>query len=139
MIYKIPAILLGGDSINTLAMTRNLGMNNVNVICISPIKNEVAYSKYCNKFYVVPNIERSQDIFKNFLLKIQELMKTKVVLFPCSDVLSIRLSHIENYLEDKFYFLMSKKIANVLVNKKNFYMSLNKYKVPHPKTYYPNN
>lgn len=138
MNYKIPAILLGGDSVNTLAMTRNLGINNINVICISSNKNEVAYSKYCNKFYVVPDIERSQEIFKNFLLNIDELMRTEAVLFPCSDILNIRLSHIENDL-DNLIFLTNKNITNILVNKRNFYMSLNKYKVPHPKTYYPNN
>ncbi|MHA1225637.1 MAG: carboxylate--amine ligase [Candidatus Hodarchaeales archaeon] len=135
--YKIPVIILGGDAVNVLAMSRNLGVNNINVIYLSKNRNEVPYSKYCHKYFIIPDIEIKKELLRDFLLKTKKIIKNQAVVFSCSDLLSISLSQLENNLSEKYIFFTDGHVIPILVNKRNFYLSLRKYGVPHPNTYYP--
>jgi len=137
--HTIPAIILGGDAVNVLAMSRNLGVNNVNIIYLSKNRNEVPYSKYCSTYFIVSDIEKRKELLRDFLLKTEKIIKNKAVVFSCSDLLSIGLSKLENDLSEKYIFFTDRHVIPILVNKRNFYLSLSKYEVPHPNTYYPKN
>jgi len=130
---------LGGDSINALAMSRNLGINRVKVLYVSHEKNQVVYSKYCQKYFIIPDIEKKKEVLREFLLEIKKIIKDQAVLFPCSDLLCMSLSQIKNDLDEKFISFVDKNVIPILINKRKFYMSLYKNKVPHPNTYFPEN
>jgi predicted ATP-grasp superfamily ATP-dependent carboligase len=137
--YKEPVIILGGDSVNVLAVSRNLGKNHVKVYYASSIKNEVSYSKYCQKHFIISDIEKNKEVLREFLLEIKKIIKDQAVLFPCSDLLCMNLSQILNDLDEKFISFVDKNVTPTLINKRKFYMSLYRNKVPYPNTYFPEN
>ena len=136
--YKIPVIILGGD-ITALAVSRNLGINHVKVFHVSQKKNEVAYSKYCQKSFIIPDVEKRKELLREFLLEMKMIIKDQAVIFPCSDLFCINISQIQNDLDKDYIFFTDRDITPILVNKWNFYRSLYNNKVPHPKTYFPEN
>jgi len=139
--FNNPAILFGPDSITGLGLTRNLGKNGVKVYCVAEQKNEIAFSRYCKRFFVVPRVERDKEILRAFLSKIGRELQYPAVLFPGSDLFCISLSRLRDEhgseSSGKYIFFRNTEAAETLVNKNKFYRSLDKYKVPHPITYFP--
>jgi len=89
--YEIPAIILGGD-VTALAMSRNLGVNHVKVLHVSQEKNEVAYSKHCQKQFIIPDIEKRKELLREFLLETKKIIEDRAVVFPCSFRIQILIS-----------------------------------------------
>lgn len=135
---KEPAIVLGGDSINALAVARNLGANGVEVIYVTEKRNAVTLSRYCRKFHLVPEVERSNKALLSFLSEMETQIESSAVVFPCSDLFCLNLAQIKAELGHKYIFLADKSAIETLVEKRKFYCSLDKNKVPHPLTYFPN-
>jgi D-aspartate ligase len=136
-----PAILFGPDSINGLGLARNLGRNGVKVYCVAEQKNEIAFSRYCKRFFVLPHIERDKEVLRTFLSRIGRELQHPAVIFPGSDLFCLSLSRLRDEqsseLNDKYIFFGRTEAVETLVNKKKFYQSLDKYNVPHPNTYFP--
>jgi len=139
--FNNPAILFGPDSINGLGLVRNLGRNGVKVYCVAEKKNEIAFSRYCRRFFVVPRIEGNKEVLRAFLSKIGRELQYPAVLFPGSDLFCISLSRLRDEvgseLSGKYIFFGNTKAVETLVNKKKFYQSLDNYNIPHPITYFP--
>ena len=133
--YRNPAIVFGGG-INGLGVIRNLGRNRVDVYCVVDRKDEVIYSRFCKKYYIIPNIQESKSILRRFL--VDKKLNNCAVLFPTSDLYSLHLSELKEELEGKYYLpLTSHEVVRTLVDKKEFYQSLSECGVPHPITYFP--
>jgi len=134
--FRIPAIVFGGG-INGLGVVRNLGRNGVTVYCVVEKKEEVIYSKFCDKYYIVPHIEEDKSVLRKFLISTGRL-NSHAVLFPTSDRFSLHLSELkEEFSEDYYVPLPSQEIVRTLVDKREFYKSLSQFSVPHPGTYFP--
>jgi len=131
----IPAIVFGGG-INGLGVVRNLGRNGLPVFCVVEKPEQVIYSKFCKKYYIVPKIEKSLDVLRNFL---RSTDFKPAVFFPASDLFSLHLSELKEELKNKYFLPFSKvDIIKKLVDKKEFYQSLSSFDIPHPKTLMPN-
>ena len=136
--FKIPAVLFGGDAINALGVTRNLGRNGVDVYHVAEEKNEAVFSKYCKRSFIIPKIQEDKGRLRKFLAKFEKEISDSAVIFPGSDIFCINLSSLKNEIGDNFHFVLAKKeIVETLVNKKKFYQSLQKRMIPHPITYFP--
>jgi predicted ATP-grasp superfamily ATP-dependent carboligase len=134
--FKIPAIVFGGG-INGLGVVRNLGRNNVTVHCAVERKEQVVYSKFCGKHYIVPHIEENKSVLRKFLISMARL-NSHAVVFPTSDRFSLHLSELKEELNEDYYIpLPSQEIVRTLVDKKRFYKSLSRFNVPHPNTCFP--
>jgi D-aspartate ligase len=132
----VPAIVFG-SGINGLGVIRNLGRNGIPVYCVVEKSSQVIHSKYCKKSYVIPNIENSIFLLRNFLANFEN-RESGAVLFPTSDLFSIHLSEIKDELENEYYPLVPNiEVARTLIEKKNFYKSISKYKIPYPQTFFP--
>ena len=136
-ISKTPAILLGGDAVNALAVLRNLGENGVPTFCIGEERNEAAFSKHCRSFVSVPGIEKSNKILASYLIEHEEQFGHQTVLFPCSDLFCVNLSQIQDEIKGHYVFAANKDISEHIVDKKKFYRSLKQNGIPHPATYFP--
>jgi D-aspartate ligase len=134
--FKIPAIVFGGG-VNGLGVVRNLGRNGVTVYCIGEKREEVMYSKFCKKYFIVPNIENSTSTLRKFLAD-KEKLKVGGVLFPTSDLYSLHLSELKEELSEQYYVpLPSYDAIKTLVDKREFYQSLTRFGIPYPLTYFP--
>jgi predicted ATP-grasp superfamily ATP-dependent carboligase len=135
--FKIPAIVLGGG-MNGLGVIRNLGRNGVNVYCIVDKNDPVISSGFCTKSHVVSHIQESASVLRAFLMKIAKNFADCPVLFSTNDLYSLHLAYLKDELEDNYYVpLAPHKVVKTLVNKREFYQSISKYSIPHPKTYFP--
>jgi predicted ATP-grasp superfamily ATP-dependent carboligase len=133
---RIPVILFGGG-INGLGVVRNLGRDNIKVWCVVERKEQVVYSGFCSKYYVIPNVEGDKSTLSDFLVKLGKLID-RAVLLSTSDLFSLHLSELKEELADGFCLpLPSQEIVRTLVDKKRFYKSLDRFNVPHPMTFFP--
>lgn len=135
--YRNPAIVFGGG-INGLGLIRNLGRNGVDVYCVVDKTNAAMYSKYCKKYFIVPHIEEEKDILGSFLNKLGKKLTDYALLFSTTDLFSLQLSDLKDELEGDYYVLLpDREVVRTLVNKREFYQSLSKHKIPYPNTYFP--
>ncbi len=133
--FKVPAIVFGGG-INGLGVVRNLGKHGVPVYCVVENRECVRYSRFCKKYFVVPNIHQSTSILRRFLKGNKELEGG--VLFPAGDLYALCLSELKEELDYSYYMPVSSyKVVRTLADKKEFYHSLSRFNVPHPLTYFP--
>jgi predicted ATP-grasp superfamily ATP-dependent carboligase len=133
--------MFGPNAIHGLGIARNLGKNGVKVFCVSEEPNVIAHSKYCQKFYAIPNIETGKGVLKNFLSNLKKELNHPAVIFPCSDLFCISLSQIKeepnSVLNGQYTVFGSRETVETLVNKRKFYQSLEENRIPHPITFFP--
>lgn len=70
--FSIPAIVLGGGATTGLGAIRSLGRAGVDVCYIDDEKNEAIYSKYCKKYFILPETSHNKNELKKILLKLQD-------------------------------------------------------------------
>lgn len=132
-----PAIILGGSSVTSLGICRNLGENGVSVICVDNRRNETAFSRFCAEFFAIPGIENSPRALKSFFGELDKRVESSAVLFPASDLFCLNLASIVDEISGKYVFLASRQSVETLVNKEKFYLSLMRVDLPHPETHFP--
>jgi predicted ATP-grasp superfamily ATP-dependent carboligase len=135
--YENPVVVLGGG-LTGLGVERNFGRNGIDVYLVLEKKDIALYSKYCNRYFVVPKISRDRKKLKAFLTKFKRRLNYPAVVFPTSDNFAQNLSDIREEKEvDSYYFSIPPKDAlETFVEKKRFYKSLTSKGVPHPKTFF---
>ena len=131
------AIVLGGSSVTSLGICRNLGENGVSVSCVDNRKNETAFSRFCAGFFAIPGIESSSRILKSFLSELDGRVETSPVMFPASDLFCLNLVRTMGEIGGKYVFLANRQSVETLVDKEKFYLSLMRAELPHPETYFP--
>lgn len=136
--YVNPAIVVGGGSVTGLGAVRSLGRSSVKVSYIESGKTITAHSKYCKKYFISSDVSHKKEALKDILLKIQRRMDCSAVIFPASDLYSLYLSDLVDELKGSYVVVPSRKVIEILINKRIFYQSLSKEKVPMPPTHFPN-
>jgi D-aspartate ligase len=134
--FRNPAIVFGGGATTGLGAIRSLGRAGVDVYYIDEKKNEAIYSKYCRKYFILPKTSHNKDELRNVLLKLQDSIND-AVLFPASDSYALNLSDLMDDLSDYYLPAPKKEVIEILINKRRFYQSLMKEKIPHPTTHFP--
>jgi predicted ATP-grasp superfamily ATP-dependent carboligase len=133
-----PVIVFGGGT-NGLGIIRNLGRNGVEVYCVVEKADEALYSKYCKKYFIVPQILRDEKTAFSFLSKFRKTLTDYAVIFSTSDSSSLCLSNLKEHFENDYHILQpSPEITRTLINKREFCQTLSKFMIPHPRTYFPN-
>jgi predicted ATP-grasp superfamily ATP-dependent carboligase len=122
-----------------LGVIRSLGRRGIPVIGLDPNPRQIGlFSRYC-KGIVCPEPQDKEEEYVDFLLALGEQLNTKGVLIPTADVDVLAISKHRDKLERYYKLPMAKlEVIEKLVNKKEFYKTLEKLDMPYPKTYYPN-
>jgi predicted ATP-grasp superfamily ATP-dependent carboligase len=137
MVCKNVAIVLGGG-LTGLNVMRNLGENGVDVYCVVESLDEAIFSKYCRKYFIVPGIQENKTVLESFLSKMEKNLDGCSVLFPTTDLFSLRLSEVKDSLPNGYCALVPKlETAETLVEKRKFYQSLSNQRIPCPATFFP--
>ena len=131
--YKYPAVVIGGG-INGLGITRNLGKNGVDVFCIAEKKNEAIYSKYCKKYFISSKVEHDLQELFNILSRIKHEFGDIGALFPISDISALNTSILNGKLNNSNQCIANSNVIRTLIEKEKFYRSLEKNRIPFPKT-----
>jgi len=134
--FQNPAVVIGGGAITGLGAIRSLGRAGVTVYYVDEKKSEAIHSKYCSKYFVFPRIGRNKDEFKRALLKLRNVTGD-AVLFPASDLYAQYLSGSIHELNGYYLTGPRKEVSEIMINKRRFYESLMKKKIPHPTTHFP--
>ncbi|MCK4735730.1 MAG: hypothetical protein KAT65_24965, partial [Methanophagales archaeon] len=133
-----PIALVLSVDLNGLGVVRSLGRRDIPVIGLDPTPRQIGlFSRYC-KGIVCPDPENKEKGYINFLLSLGVQLNTKGVLIPTGDVDVLAISKHRDKLERYYELPMAKlEVIEKLVNKKEFYKTLEKLDMPHPKTYFP--
>jgi len=135
----IPAVIVGDTAINGLGVARNLGREGVDVHRIGTNHQKLLKSKYITINRTVPGMDELEgDNYTRPLKDFAKVIGEKPVLFPLGDVHVLKISKYSRELENYFYLTASDyKSTATLVNKTNFYRSLESENIPHPRTLFP--
>ena len=131
-----PAVVIGGE-LSGLGVIRSLGEMGVPVIALDSRPEFGLFSKYCIG-EICPNVVHAEASFIDFLLRLGERFANSAVLFPTTDAALLTVSKHRDRLEKYYKFPMAKiHVIEKLVNKKEFHKWVQKAKIPHPKTFFP--
>ncbi len=134
--FETPVLIFGGDSVNALGISKNLGRLGIDVYYVSEMMDEVAYSRYCKKSFVVPGIQSDAVKQRAFLAEFGEKWSSAVV-FPGSDLACLGLAALKGSVGSGFRFcLANEEVVEELVDKKKFYRSLESRGIDCPGTYF---
>ena len=92
-----PALIIGGG-INALGLIRNFGRNGIDVYCVNGKKDEATYSKYCKKYYILPEINNKEKL-EIFLKKFSSSIKSDIVIFPTTDISVLNIADLKSSLQ----------------------------------------
>ena len=129
---KHPALIIGGG-INALGVMRNLGRNGIEVYCVNDKKDETAYSKYCKRHYVFPELNNEEKLGV-FLKKFNLQINCDKVIFPTTDRSVLNVAHLMDELKGYRIVISDNEIIETMVKKELFYQSLKERNIPHPYT-----
>jgi predicted ATP-grasp superfamily ATP-dependent carboligase len=133
-----PAVVLGGGVANGLGITRNLGSLGIPVYCLtSNAKDLMCFSKYCRNYAIVPDIERDVPTLRRVLDDLRLQLPDTAVLFPTTDTALLTVAQLQDELDGYVTALPDRALVETMVIKSRFYASLRQWKVPHPRTWYP--
>ncbi len=140
--YHLPAaLILGDDPVNSLGVARNLGRAGVRVTRLGATSAGVLKSRYISASLAEPNINDCTDSeYVAILERAAGKVDGRPVLFPLSDLHVLKVAKNAATLS-KWFLLLTSDFATteMLVNKRQFYESLARWKVPHPATKFPRN
>ncbi len=137
--FRNSAVVLGGGATTGLGAIRSLGRAGVAVYHLADKRSEAIYSKYCNKYFIFPKIGQNKNELRRVLLKLQHHLGDVAVLFPASDSYALDLADLIEELSGYYLPAPSREVIEILIEKRKFYQSLMKEKIPHPITYFPEN
>jgi D-aspartate ligase len=122
-----------------LGVSRSLAMKGVPVVGIDYAKD--AKDLRSNSFvahHMIPDIEKSPDAAVEALIRCQEGLGKRAILFPCSDSFILLISRKRQKLAEHFDFqLPSEAVMELIMNKKSQYLKAVELGIPIPETYYP--
>jgi predicted ATP-grasp superfamily ATP-dependent carboligase len=134
--FKNPAIVFGGGATTGLGAVRSLGRAGVPVYYLDEKKSETVCSRYCRKSFIIPQMGDNKEELKKVLLKLKRQTTDTAVLFPATDSFALNLSDLVDEIGGYYLPAPPREVIETLIEKKRFYQSLTKGKVPHPTTYF---
>lgn len=136
---KRPIAVVCDLGISGLGTVISLGRVGVPVIGIChTLRIEGALSRYCLPL-ACPNPETHESDYVDYLLELGQLLPSKAVLIPTSDVAVMLLSREKSKLRKYFHFpIAPHESVAALGNKDRFREELERLGLPHPRSYAPN-
>jgi len=136
---SIPAVIVGDTAVNGLGVARNLGREGIDVYRIGTKHQNLLKYRYIMFDNVVPWMDEFEgDKYINPLKDLANYVGEKPVLFPLGDIHVLNISKYSQELKKYYYLIASDyKSTDTLINKRNFYRSLQSAKIPHPRTLFP--
>lgn len=132
------AFILGIYPSSNLGAVRNLGRQGVPTVVLDTKKNQAAFFSKYTKGILCPHPKYSEENYIDFLQCLGEQLPRKGILFPTGDTETLAVLRYRNLLEKYYHFTMADyDTVNSLINKQQFYHLLEKYNIPHPKTFFP--
>ena len=142
MTTNIPIVIVANNSA-AIGFALSLKKNNIPVYYLTNQKNEATFSRHFKKSIIIPNIENNIQIQTDFLTKFAKKHPFSVIVpgsdFSCLTLVSTKKRLSKNTLQKYHFLLPQNEALKTLINKRNFYQSLIKHNIPHPKTYFPEN
>lgn len=139
MKYKIPVIVLG-MAVTGLAVVRSLARQGIKMYALDPDPRKPALATRYADCRVCPDVHKSPDEFKIFLLAMGREVGEGAVLLPTNDNFNEFLNKNRDELKKFFKFVMTdKKVMDQLMDKKGQSDLAESADVPMPKTFYPKN
>ena len=134
------AFVINKENSNSYGVIVNLGRKGVPVLSVdSNTKNLNVFSRY-SKTIICPDYKKNEDDYVEFLLDVGKALNPKPVLFVTGDTMVVALLRHRKNLERYFHMPMpSLETATKLVDKREFYRSLELLNIPHATTYQPRN
>jgi predicted ATP-grasp superfamily ATP-dependent carboligase len=133
------AFILGKYITGGLGVVRCLGREGVPVIWLDTNVKQIGFrSKFCDGV-ICPHPRYNPKEYIDLLLNIGKKLNQKGVLFPIRDIEVYLILENKSKLE-KYYNIpiADLKITKKFLNKYHFYKTIEKLKIPHPKTYFSN-
>ena len=94
-------------------------------------------SRYCTGI-ICPHPKNNRDGYIDFLLNLGKKLNHKGVLFPIGDVELLATLKNRRKLEQYYHMPIAElEVVEKFLNKRSFYKTLEKFNIPHPKTYFP--
>ena len=134
------AIVLGGHA-QGLGIIRSLGRRGIAVYLIDETAANISrFSKYCSRFFRVPNMKQEQTLL-NFLIALAQNEGIKgCVIFPTHDATVEILSKNRAILDDYYRISVPPwSTTELAYNKILTYQVAKKTGIPVPQTYFPAN
>jgi predicted ATP-grasp superfamily ATP-dependent carboligase len=131
-------LLTDGSHKNTLAIIRYLGRENHIIDILHFKKSAPAYSKYCNKLIISPNIQNEFEYFE-FVLNLVKNQNYDILIpvgIKSIEVLSKNLQEITKFVHIELSDYNSIRIA---LEKRLTFKYAEENLINHPKTIYPTN
>jgi D-aspartate ligase len=137
--HSSTGVVVPAGVIGSLGVIRGLGRRGIPVVYLDSEPSYAArYSRYISQRLKCPSIRESETGFINALLDFGQQIDDKLVIIPTGDGEVLALSKYKKELEPFYHLpLPGHEIVQKLVNKKIFYKLLAEMKVPHPRTYFP--
>jgi len=131
-------LLTDGSHKNTLAIIRYLGKEGYHIDILHHKKSAPAYSRYCNKLIICPDVHNEFAYF-NFILNLVQKQKYEILIpvgTKAIEILSRHLTELHQFVKIELcpYNTIRIALEKVLTFK---YAEMND--IRHPKTIYPNN
>ena len=128
--------MLGGGATTGLGAIRSLGRAGVAVFYLDDKKSEAIYSRYCKKYFISRKMSHSKEELRRILSKFQHQIGDAAVLFPAADSYALNLSDLTDELSGYYLPAPRKEVIEILIDKRRFYQSLKKEKIPYPTTHF---
>jgi len=133
------AFILGKYITSGLGISRYLGRLKIPVVWLDSNPKQIGFlSKYCTGI-VSPPPENNEE-YIGFLINLGKILSQKGVLLPIGDTEIYATLKYKQKLKKYYHFSMPDlEITNKLLDKSILYRILDKLKIAHPKTYFPQN
>ena len=134
-------VLIVNCKIGGLGVLRSLGSKGVPIYILheDPLQ-EALKSKYCRQIFIKKFDENNQRDYLEYLLWIGSQIKTRAILIPTSDELSVFVSDHDGELSSHFMFTRNEpNLVKQLISKQGMYQLALEHGIPTPTTLFPNN
>ncbi len=130
------AFILGKYIITGLGVSRSLGSKNIPVLWLDSNPNQAGFlSKYCHGLFC-PDLKKNEKEYVDFLMTIGNKLNKKGVIFPIGDIEVLTILKNRKKLEKYFHIpIADLNITKLLIDKKIFYLTLEKHGISYPKTF----
>ena len=131
-------LLTDGSHKNTLAIVRYLGKEGFTIDILHHKKSAPAYSKYCNRLIICPEIQKEEEYYQFVLQLVKQQLYD--ILIPvgviANKIFVRRIAEIRKYVKIE---VTNDKAFTTAIEKDLTFKFAEKFGINHPITYYPEN
>lgn len=135
--YTHPVLVVGGNH-TALGVIRDLGRQGIAVYCAVERANDFAiHSRYCKGYIVNRDVISRHDTLQHVLQALAKRGSCPPVLHPTSDLAVLNATTFRDQPDICLGSIPPRRAAEILIDKKQFYRSLQAQGIPYPATFFP--